>query len=444
MSASTEFRRVFSERNLNSNYNSFVRYKTAVGVDRVNTKSFEKSLDSQIALLRRKVLSGNYRFTSYREKLLIRGKDRFPRVLSIPTLRDKLTLKALCDILYAVYGRSAPHLHQIIGDVAKTFCAAVYDTVLRFDVKDYYPSIRHELLFKELRKEIRKPEILSLINNAITTPTVAMPIKGMRPTMAKGVPQGLSISNMLANLYMRPLDLKHGDGVGYKYYRYVDDILILCKKGDSSSIRDDLINDCKTLCLDVHTEEEDTTKAVKGSIADGFTYLGYVFDKHGISVREKSLNSLRESIIKMFSSYKYAKEKNVGYLKWKTDLRITGCIFNGTKYGWLFFFSQIDNLSLLHSLDHFVQKQCIRFNIDPDEVKLKKFVRSYHEIRKNITDTKYIPNFYKSTVPIKRKILADIYSLRIKSMTPDEIEYEFKKRLYRSVRELEKDLARPS
>jgi RNA-directed DNA polymerase len=444
MSAAIEFRKAFSKAELQDAYNSAVRYRSAVGVDRVNTLIFEKDLDGNIDIIRRKVLMGTYRFSQYREKLLPRGNQKIPRVISIPTLRDKLTLKALTKVLSVVYSSRNPFVHKIIEDIASIYLSGIYDTVMRFDVKDFYPSIKHDCLFEELKKKIKKREIISLMQDALRQSTVPKPQGRNKDYVTVGVAQGLSISNILADIYMLPIDKKHKKATAYKYFRYVDDILILCEMSEAEEIKREIIEDCYDRGLRLHDEKSESVKATLGKISDEFTYLGYVFGPSCISVRKPSLEYLRESIIKIFTNYKYFDSKNELLLKWALDLRVTGCLFNNTRYGWLFFFSQINDMALLHSLDKFVEKMCIRFNVDVTTIRVKRFVRAYHEIRKNMNNTSYIPNFDAFSTSGKRKILSDVFSLKTRLMSKEDIDYQFKRRIHKTVRDLEKDLARNS
>ena len=226
MSASNVFRECFSKKHLIDLYNSSIRYRAAAGIDRINTKLFDTRLTENIQIIRRKALNGTYHFSQYREKLLLRGQQKPPRPISIPTLRDKLTQKALFEVLHSVYGSSMPFLHQVITDVITTVRGGQYDGVLRLDVKNFYPSIRHELLLKEIRGKIRKKEILHLIKGAISQQTVSEPESNSKTFAVAGVPQGLSISNILADVYMSGLDYKHKRKGPYRYFRYVDDMPI--------------------------------------------------------------------------------------------------------------------------------------------------------------------------------------------------------------------------
>lgn len=444
MSASTEFRRFFSKKSLENIYFGSVRYRSAVGIDRINKNAFENNLANNIDVIYRKVQSGTYRFSQYREKLISRGQKKLPRVISIPTLRDKLTQKGLFEVLNSVFGNSLQFVHQIIGALSTIICSGKYEAFLRLDVKDFYPSIQHDHLIKMLRKRVRKKEILSLIESALKQATVSKPEGRNRTSNHIGVPQGLSISNILANTYMLSLDLKHESGSTYKYCRYVDDILILCDYNDVDRLRQLIVEDCDNLGLRLHTDYYNQTKATSGKISEGFIYLGYYFKPSGITVRKESIDLIRESIIKIFTNYKYSNTRDLNLLKWSLNLRITGCIFNNTKYGWLFFFSQIDDLSLLSSLDHFIKKQSARFGIAGSEIKLKKFVRAYHEITKNLRQTKYIPNFDDISIREKRRVLSEVFRVPDIPIREREIEYQFNKRIYRSVRDLEKDLTRAS
>ncbi len=309
-------------------------------------------------------------------------------------------------------------------------------------MKDFYPSIDHAVLCKQIKKSIKKKEILECILKAIKNPTANKLESGNKRENSIGVPQGLSISNILANIYFFPIDNIFSKKSHIKYFRYVDDILILCKCENLDKIRTEIELDCSKIGLKLHGDDHD--KSASCSICDGFSYLGYLFNDSIISVRKKSIDHLRESIIKLFTNYKYSKSKDLKLLKWTIDLRITGCILNETKYGWLFFFSQINDLQLLKSLDQFINKLIMRFKIDPSDIAFKKFTRSFHEITKNLTGTKYIPNFDNYSISQKKRLLKDIFGFKTRLMKDYEIKYQFNRRLYKTVKDLEKDLARAS
>ena len=157
---------------------------------------------------------------------------------------------------------------------------------------------------------------------------------------------------------------------------------------------------------------------------------------------KKTVDKLRESIIRLLTEYKYSKAPDVEILKWGLNLRITGCIFNGSKYGWLFFFSQINDLTLLGSLDHFIATQLNRFNIS--QFKTKTFLKAYFEITRNLSTTGYIPNFDRLSVKNKHQILIKVFKFKNQRMSEKDIEYHFRYKFFKTVKELERDLGRAS
>jgi len=443
MSASKEFLTAFSKKNLKDIFYSSVKFKSAVGIDRVNSITFEKNLYQNISLIRKKVFSSTYNFSQYKEKLISKGANKFPRVISLPTTRDKLVLKALFRVIYASFPNNSPILHEVIRNINETLIIGKFDGFIRLDVKDFYPSIKHDLLLVQLSKKIKKKEILNLIQGSITKNTVNEPSKENRKINDKGIPQGLPISNILANIYMRPIDIKFGKRKSLAYFRYVDDILIFCNQKNIERIKQQVKDECKTIGLELHGEEE-KEKCKSGVISSGFSFLGYEFCGNVISVRERSVIKFRNSFINYLTAYKYSKKPNKELLLWSINLRVTGCFFNERRFGWLFYFSQINDIQLLGRLDHFIENQVKKFGIPLQKGQLKSLIRAYYEITKNPNNSKYIPNFDNYSFVEKKNILESVFSIDTNHLQNSQIEYTFKKILFRSIRDLEKDLSRQS
>ena len=285
--------------------------------------------------------------------------------------------------------------------------------------------------------------MLKLINGAISQDTVGKPSR-VRKKNSVGIPQGLSISNILANTYIIPVDMKHGSSNDYKYFRYVDDIIIFCNKDQVDKIKTTLVLDCQNLKLQLHDVADHDSKSKVGEISSEFSYLGYKFRSSNISVRKESVDKLHESLIRILTIYKHSDNRNIFRTMWDLNLRVTGCVFDVTKYGWMFYFSQMTDTSLLKQLDIFLENQLKRFGVASDQRRVKKFIRTYHEITKHFSNTNYIPKFDRYTVGQKRQVLRDIFRIDQERMSEYKIEREFKHRIFKQVRELEQDLARLS
>lgn len=85
---------------------------------------------------------------------------------------------------------------------------------LKFDVRKFYPSIDHDILKAIIRRKIKDPELLWLLDEIIDS--------------ADGVPIGNYLSQYFGNLYLAYFDhwMKEERRCRY-YFRYCDDVVIL-------------------------------------------------------------------------------------------------------------------------------------------------------------------------------------------------------------------------
>ena len=177
-------------------------------------------------------------------------------------------------------------------------------------------------------------------------------------------------------------------------------------------------------------------KKDEGFITESFEYLGYVLNDNKVTVRKSSVLKIEQSIEELFRTI---KKDNIEYLQWKLNLKITGFILERHKYGWLFFYSQITDLSLLFHLDNVVQKLIKRYKLE-DKIKIKKFVRTYAEMHMALHKTKYIPNLDALKLEDKKVILSNIYQINLSDKDKCFVEMQFHKIMKREIRDIEKDI----
>ncbi len=423
-------------------FQDFIIDGAAVGRDGTRVEAFEKRFDAEIDIVLRKIKAGTYEFTSYREKLISKGAGKNPRQISIPTVRDKLVLKFLSELLTEIYPNhvSKPP-HEIVKEI-HSVSSGVSDEhrYLRLDIQGYYPSIDHVILMRILKKKIRLPEFLNLIENAIKTPTGK---KKIIENFSKcGVPQGLSISNILSSLYLEVIDHEYEKVPDVEYYRFVDDILIIADQKITDGLANDLPSilerERKITCHKVGEGNKSTLVSVK----DGVDYLGYHFCQKKIEVRTSSYKKMFSNLMKLFTVAKY--KGNQATLIWRMNLRITGCRFLGKRIGWLFFFSQSENMQQLKQLDAFVTTQTVKFLEKENGDKIKKFVRAYHEIRFNHRDSKYFLDFDDFTDDRKKAEIKLLMSFRVPpnldKLSSEDLNKLFNKCISREIGDLERDM----
>lgn len=365
MNISDKFEKYFSEEKLKEIFTEYIVYSRATGIDNLDQYAFRTQLDEQVEILSRKSRSGSYNFTKYKLKLVSKGRGKIPREISIPTVRDRIALRSLCDFLSEIFQDSIRFdlPQNIVKRVKVDLASSSYDACIKLDVANFYPSIKHAELISRLGKKIRNPSIKSLISSAISSPTVSVS-RSSDPRSERGVPQGLAVSNILAAIYLSNIDKYLNSIEGIKYYRYVDDVLIFCSLPEAQVIADLVIRRFRKIGLKIHDPNKFPEKSSIGPISKGFDYLGYQFSSNMVTARVGSVERLKQSLVSIFTSYKYSKKKSEGFLLWRLNLRITGCIYENKSKGWLFFFSEIDNESLLHSLDHYIKKLINRFSVE--------------------------------------------------------------------------------
>lgn len=93
-------------------------------------------------------------------------------------------------------------------------------------------------------------------------------------------------------------------------------------------------------------------KKDEGLITESFEYLGYVIGDNKVTIRRSSILKIEQSIEDLFRTI---KNNNIDYLQWKLNLKITDFIIEKHKYGWLFFCSQVTDMSLFFHLDDVVK-----------------------------------------------------------------------------------------
>ena len=206
---SESFRRLFSIKSIESAYDNYVSKKPTRGLDRIGIKTFNRDKKAHFQVIYRKCKKGTYRFSLYVEKLLSKGRGKPPRIISVATIRDRIVLYLLKEFLHQVFpqcvNRRLPN--DYIREV-KEFDELNVEAPLCYlkgDIKSFYDSINRSILISIIHTKIKSPKILTLMELAISTPTVPLNSRSdlKQYKTDKGIPQGLSISNILANMALR-------------------------------------------------------------------------------------------------------------------------------------------------------------------------------------------------------------------------------------------------
>lgn len=390
-------------------FENHISHGNATGVDGITTKMLAQDLTEQIEVISRKVSNGTYEFSVYKEKLVLKGRSSLPRSISIPTNRDKLLIKVLQKHLSTLYHELLNEnvVKKEIGNIKSYLALNKADSFIKVDITNFFPSINHEKLMAILSKKIKEPIVLDLIEKIIKQSTYSLDDTHRdKYQNTRGIPQGLSISGILADIYLNDIDTKFAKKMsGIHYSRFVDDILILTPKTKVNSLIEHVQADMAALSLNLHPFKPGSDKSSWGSLSDSFQFLGYQFLAPKISVRPSSVKKIFDGVNKVFlKHYKYKVDKDINELYRRLNLKITGCFNNDKQYGWVYFFSHINDEKLLYKLDSHVKKACKRFGVPYDASVIKKFSRTFFEIKKGMKSN-YIPNFNKNEPDLKNPFI---------------------------------------
>lgn len=393
------FNALMSVDSLRAVFEERFKASSGKGIDRINGYQFSLHRMDDLLHASRKCLAGVFRFTPYLEVLKPKGRDAKPRLISIPTIRDRVILHQLKELLSEAFPECVPK--SIAATIVREVSADLpgRDMNLTFvagcDIKKFYDTLHRDRLMKHISRRIKDPRALTLLESSIVTPTVpaaAQRIDHAKYHLEEGVPQGLSTSNIMAAIYLYEVD-EGMRRLPIKYFRYVDDVLIYGTESEVRKGMDSFVARTRRRGLAVHKVGGGKSHLTK--LSEEFWYLGYVFKGRSVTVRPATVGRLLQSLAAKFSDFRYNKDRQLERHKFldlarlkdiflhELNERITGAIRGNRRYGWVAYFSQITDLSLLHKLDFVVRgmfRRLPEFEGTPPSG-LKSFARSFFEMK---------------------------------------------------------------
>ena len=257
----------------------------APGIDGVTFEAIEESgVESFLKQMRDELVSGTYRPMRARKKEIPKGGGKV-RVLSIPTIRDRVVQGALKLILEPIfeadfqpgsYGyRPKRTAHQAVNRVAQAIVESK-TRIIDIDLRAYFDNVQHYLLLEKVARRVQDGEVMHLLKMMLDV------------TGKKGVPQGGVISPLLSNLYLNEVDrmlekaieaTRNGKYTYVQYARFADDLVILI---DSHPRHDWLVKavgrrlreEVGRLQVEINEEKSRNVDLAKG---DSFAFLGFEF-----------------------------------------------------------------------------------------------------------------------------------------------------------------------
>lgn len=249
----------------------------APGVDGISVEAYDSDLSAQLNALLTDLQNGNYTPQSYRAVDIPKSSGGYRRIV-IATVRDRVLQSALTIVLQ-------PTVESLLHPCSFAYRRGIgvqdallkvveyrkrgFQAVLRGDIENFFDSVRHDLLMEQLQAADIDEPYMNLIKKWLKA---EVEDRFGCKTIELGLPQGLPISPLLANLYLTPFDRALVDG-GWKLVRYADDMAVCCTDGDSvQSAREEADRALAPLGLRLSKE-----KTKSETFAKGFMFLGAKF-----------------------------------------------------------------------------------------------------------------------------------------------------------------------
>jgi len=258
----------------------------APGIDGVTFEAIEESgVEDFLRQIRDELITNTYRPMRARKKEIPKDGGQKVRVLSIPSIRDRVVQGALKLILEPIfeadfqsgsYGyRPKRTAHQAVNRVAQAIVESK-TRIIDIDLRAYFDNVQHHLLLKKVARRVQDDEVMHLLKMML------------KATGEKGVPQGGVISPLLSNLYLTEVDrmleraietTRNGKYTYVQYARFADDLVILIDsylrhdwllKAVNRRLREELAK----LRVEINEEKSRLVNLAKG---DSFGFLGFEF-----------------------------------------------------------------------------------------------------------------------------------------------------------------------
>jgi len=183
--------------------------KAAPGIDGQIKETYQVNLEENLSNLHERLKKGSYKPSPVRRKYIPKPGSNKLRPLGIPGLEDKLIQSALVIILESIYEvdfleksygfRPKKSQHDALKDLSRNIGTKKVNYLVEADIRGFFDHVDHEWLMKMLKERISDKQILRLIKRFLKAGIME---DGKRLETEEGVPQGGSLSPLLANIYL--------------------------------------------------------------------------------------------------------------------------------------------------------------------------------------------------------------------------------------------------
>ncbi len=246
-----------------------MKRSAAAGVDGETWVSYGERLEENLSDLSERLKRGGYRAKPVR-RVFIAKADGKQRPLGVPVLEDKIVQRAAVEVLNAIYEtdfldlsygyRPGKGQHNCLDALHVGLLTKKVNWVLDADIRGFFDNLNHEWLIKFVEHRIGDKRVIRLIQKWLKAGVMQ---DGQVTETDNGVPQGGSISPLLANIYLhyvldlwvqqRGKDKSRGEMISV---RWADDFVVGFEhKSQAEKFLADLKERMLKFSLELHPEK---------------------------------------------------------------------------------------------------------------------------------------------------------------------------------------------
>ena len=337
--------KVYKIANLTRAYEKTARNKGAAGVDNVSVTRYGKRLEANLAILHERLLQGTYRPSRIRRTYIPKPSGSEKRPLGIPTVQDRIVQTALRHVIEPIfeqtfagnsYGfRPGRGCKDALRQVTKLLDSG-YVYIVDADLRQCFDRITHRRLLDRVKQRVADRRVLELIQSFLKQEILDE--GAVLHPENEGTPQGATLSPLLCNIYLNPLD-HDMEKAGREMVRYADDLIIACKTKDEAEAALEMLREWTSANgLELHPEK--TRIAEMNQLGEYFDFLGYRFKlgKRGKIIRFPSPKSEKRFRGKLRGMTRRANGKSMEEI-------ISRC--NRSLRGWFEYFKHSNKWALM-------------------------------------------------------------------------------------------------
>jgi len=258
------------------------------------SQNIEKKIhELQKQIQTQKLVVGNYKYFTIR--------DPKERIICAASFQERVLHHALMNVCHPFFEKNLIYHSYATRPKKGTFkaieqakrYAIKYEWFGKLDVKKYFDSISHSVLFHNLQKLFKDKELLNIFKLIINSYHVSV---------GYGLPIGNLTSQYFANFYLSTVDHFVLETLNLKYIRYMDDMLLFAESKKELTVKIETLENY--ILTNLHLKLK---PILINKVKNGVPFLGFKIYPHTVKLNKTSKLRFKKKL----TLYDRKLEKNI-------------------------------------------------------------------------------------------------------------------------------------